>query len=217
MSCKRFGAVAGLLTGLLIVPGELEEAVNGRTDIFGYGGSDYFGVVNAVLVVDSTGVADVGGRARNARSYLPENDPVIEYHANIPSTASSNIVSNPIAVDPLSLQSAFDEGNTNAIGTRADAPVHRSVFKPAVSSRGPKSRSLATPTLRPAGCAQCGGEVARATAGRAKSFAALFLRTFSGKGGSVRQRHPVTGIGRERDRALLAASTIPRGWRMSSL
>ncbi len=209
MSRRRFVALAGLLTGLLIVPGELGP-------VLGYGGSDHFGVVDAVLVVDPTGVADVGARARNARSYLPENDPVIGYAANIPPKTDNNIFGEPNAVDALFLQKIYAKVDSDNGGTVANASGRPSVLTPAVSSKARMLHSRAKSTLRPEGCAQC-GEVVRATGGRTKTLAALISRAFSGKGGPVRPHHPVAGIGQQREAAFLTASTIPRGWRIPSL
>ncbi len=220
MSWNHFGAavaVAGLLTGLPIAPGEVGEGGYGRTELSGYG-SGLFRAVNGVLVVDSIGVADVsGGHARNTRSYLPENDPVSAYEANIPPTTRSNIISSPNAVDRLFLQSIYDKGNSNNSGTFANASGRPSVSTQTLSSRAPTSRPRPTSTLRAEGCARCGGEVARASASRPKLLVALFSRTFFPKGGSVRPRHQVAGIGRQRDAPLLTASTIQHGWRIPSL
>jgi len=227
MSGKHFVAVAGLLTGLVIAPGDVEEVSYGRTEISGYGGSDLFGAVNGVLVVDSSEAVDVNGAgARSARSSPPEYNPVSGRYANIRPTTGSNILSDPPVVDPLFLRPTSDKGDSNTSGTVANASAHPSistptmrpsVSTPAVSLRALKPRSRAPSTLRPEGCAQCGGEVAHASAGRAKSLLALLSRIFSGNGGSVRPRHPVTGIGRERDGALLTASTIQHGRRDPSL
>ena len=147
---------------------------------------------------------------RTMRSFPPGFDPVSGFYPNIPLTSGSTVLSNPPAVDPLFLPSLFDEGdsnidkgNSNNSDTLMNAPARPSVSAPtAPSSRALTFHSHAP--SRPEGCARCGGEVAHASAGRAKSFAALFSRTFSRKGGSARPRHPVAGVGRERDGALLA-------------
>ena len=240
MSGKHFGAavaVAALLTGLPIAPtgfpiapGDIEGASRWRTAISETLGWDPFGASKGVLVVDLNEALDVNGAdvPRNIRSFPPKYDPVSGSYANIPLTAGSNVLSDPSAVDPLFLQSLLDEVNSNIdTGKSSDSrPVANAsarpsastaAMRPAISSRAPTRRSRVATTLRPQGCARCGGQVVQASAGRSKLFAALFSRTFSGKGGSVRPRHPAVGIGREREGALLAASTIPRGWRDPAL
>jgi hypothetical protein len=215
MSREHFGAavvVAGVLTASPIALGEVEEGNHARTEISGYGGWDHFRAPAGVLVVDSNGVADDNGAgARNTRS-SPENDPM---YAIIPPTTRSSVISDSPAVDPF--QTTFGTGNSNNIGTFARAPAHPLASTPTGSSAALRSVSYAKSTLPPGGCARCGGQVARASAGRAKSFAALFSRNFFRKGGAVLSRHLVSGIGRQRNPALLAASTVQRSWLNPSL
>jgi hypothetical protein len=215
MSREHFGAavvVAGLLTASPIALGEVEEGNHGRTEISGYGGWDQFRAPVGALVVDSNEVADDNGAdARNTRSSPPENDPVSEYHAIIPPTTRSSVISD---LDPF--QTTVDEGNFNNIGTFANKSARPSVSTPTGSSRALTSVSHATTTSPPTGCARCVGQVARASAGRAKSFASLFSWNFFRKGG-IQTRHSMTGIVRQRNPPLLTALTIQRGWRDSSL
>src|SRR5271165_5102566 len=232
MSREHFGAavvVAGLLTASPIALGEVEEGSHTRTEISGYGGWDLFRAPIGALVVDSNEVAnDDGADAQSTRLSPPENDSVSGNYANIPPTTRSSIISSSPTADPLYLQSTSDKGNSNNIGTFASAPAHPSVATPtgssgALTSVSPRSPpSLTWPrygrsrgsypklTLPPTGCARCVGQVARASAGRAKSFAALFSRNFFRKGGSVLPRHLVSGIVRQGNPPLLAASTILR-------
>jgi hypothetical protein len=216
MSREHFGAavvVAGLLTASPIALGEVEEGNHGRTEISGYGGWDQFRAPVGALVVDSNEVADDNGAdARNTRSSPPENDPM--YAIIPPATRSSIIISDSPAVDPF--QTTFDTGNSNNIGTFANKSARPSVSTPTGSSRALTSVSHATTTSPPTGCARCVGQVARASAGRAKSFASLFSWNFFRKGG-IQTRHSMTGIVRQRNPPLLTALTIQRGWRDSSL
>jgi hypothetical protein len=216
MSREHFGAavvVAGLLTASPIALGEVEEGNHGRTGISGYGGWDQFRAPAGALVVDSNEVADDNGAdARNTRSSPPENDPM--YAIIPPTTRSSIIISDSPAVDPF--QTTFDTGNSNNIGTFANKSARPSVSTPTGSSRALTSVSHATTTSPPTGCARCVGLVARASAGRAKSFASLFSWNFFRKGG-IQTRHSMTGIVRQRNPPLLTALTIQRGWRDSSL
>jgi hypothetical protein len=218
MSRKHFGAavaIAGLLTASPIALGEVEEGSHLRAEISGYGGLDLDAPIGA-LVVDSNKVADDNGAdARNTRSSPPENDPVSEYYAIIPPTTRSSAISDSPEVDPF--QTTIDKGNSNNIGTFANKSAHPSVSTPTGSSRALTSVSHATSTLPPAGCARCARQVARASAGGAKSFAALFSRNFFRKGGSALPRHLVTGIVRQRDPPLLTASMIQRRWLNPSL
>jgi hypothetical protein len=204
MSRKHFGAavaVAGLLMASPIALGEVEEGSHARTEISD-GGWDHFRAPIGALVVDSNEVADDNGAdAQNTRSPPLENDPV---YAIIPPTTRSSIISDSPAVDPI--QTTFDTGNSNNIGTFANKSAHRSVSTTTGSSRALRSVSHATSTLPPTGCARCAGKVARASAGRAKSFASLFSWNFFRKGG-FRTRHSMTGIARQRTPALLTALT----------
>jgi hypothetical protein len=206
MSREHFGAavvVAGLLTASPIALGEVEEGNHGRTEISGYGGWDQFRAPVGALVVDSNEVADDNGAdARNTRSSPPENDPM--YAIIPPTTRSSIIISDSPAVDPF--QTTFDTGNSNKIGTFGNKSAHPSVSTPTGSSRTLTSVSHATTTSPPTGCARCVGQVARASAGRAKSFASLFSWNFFRKGG-FRTRHSMTGIARQRTPTLLTALT----------
>ena len=217
MSRKHFGAavaVAGLLTASPIALGEVEEGSHARTEISGGGGWDHFRAPIGPLVVDSNEVADDNGAdARNTRSSPSENDLVSGYYAIIPATTRSSIISDSPAVDPS--QTTFDTGNSNKVGAFANKSAHPSVSTTTGSSRALRSVSQATSTLPPAGCARCTGQVAQASAGKAKSFAALFSRNFFRKGGSV--LHLMTRIARQRDPPLLTASTILRGWSNPSL
>ena len=203
MSRKHFGAavaVAGLLTASPIALGEVEEGSHARTEISGYGGWDHFRAPIGALVVDSNEVADDNGAdAQNTRSPPLENDPV---YAIIPPTTRNSIISDSPSVDPI--QTTFDTGNSNNIGTFANKSAHRSVSTTTGSSRALRSVSHVTSTLPPAGCARCAGQVARASAGRAKSFASLFSWIFSRKGG-FRPRHSMTAIVRQRTPPLLTA------------
>jgi len=211
MSRKHFGAavaVAGLLMASPIALAEVEEGNHARTEISGYGGWDHFRAPIGALVVDSNEVADDNGAdARNTRSSPPENDPV---YAIIPPTTRSTMISDDSpAVDPF--QTTFDRRNSNNIGAFANKSAHPSVSTTTGSSRALRSvshalRSVshATSTLLPTGCARCVGQVARASAGRAKSFASLFSWNFFGKGG-FRPRHSMAGIVRQRTPPLLTA------------
>jgi hypothetical protein len=215
MSREHFGAavvVAGLLTASPIALGEVEEGSHARTEISSYGGWDQFRAPVGALVVDSNEVADDNGAdARNTRSSPPESDPL---YAIIPPTTRSSIIGDSPAVDPF--QTTFDTGNSNNIGTFANKSAHPSVSTPTESSRALKSVSHATSTLLPLACGRCGGQVARASAGRAKSFASLFSWNFFRKGGS-RPRQTMTGMGRQRTPPILTALAIQRGWRNPSL
>jgi hypothetical protein len=219
MSRKHFGAavaVAGLLTASPIALGEVEEGSHARTEISGYGGWDHFRAPIGALVVDSNEVADDNGAdARNTRSSPSEDDLVSGYYAIIPATTRSSIISDSPAVD--SSPTTFNTGNSSNVGAFANKPAHPSVSTTTGSSRMLTLVSHATSTLPAAGCARCSGQVARASAGRAKSFAALFSRNFFRKGGSVLPRHLMMGIVRQRDPPLLTASTIQRGWSNPSL
>jgi len=202
MSRKHFGAavaVAGLLMASPIALGEVEEGCHARTEISGYGGWDHFRAPIGALVVDSNEVADDNGAdARNTRSSPIENDPV---YAIIPPTTRSTMISDDSpAVDPF--QTTFDRRNSNNIGAFSNKSAHPSVSTTTRSSRALRSVSHATSTLPPA-CARCTGRVARASAGRAKSFASLLWNFFS-KGG-FRPRHSMTGIARQRTPPLLTA------------
>ena len=217
MSREHLGAavvVAGLLTASPIALGEVEEGSHARTEISGYGGWDQFRAPVGALVVDSNEVADGNGAdARKTRSSPLENDPV---YAIIPPTTRSTIISDDSpAVDPF--KTTFSSGNSNNIGTFGNKSAHASVSTPTGSSRALTSVSYAKSTLPPAGCARCVGQVARASTGRAKSFAALFSRNFFRKGGAVLPPHLVSGIVRQRNPPLLAASTIQRSWLKPSL
>jgi hypothetical protein len=216
MSREHFGAavlVAGVLTASPIALGEVEEGNHARTEISGYGGSDHLRAPVGALVVDSNEVADDNGAAaENMRSSPPENDPM---YAIIPPTTRSSIIRHSPEVDPL--QTTFNTGNSNNIGTFASAPARPLVSTPTGSSRALTSVSYAKSTLPPVGCARCVGQVARASTGRAKSFAALFSSNFFRKGGAVLPRHLVSGIVRQRNPPLLAASTIQRSWLTPSL
>jgi hypothetical protein len=202
MSRKHFGAavaVAGLLMASPIALGEVEEGSHARTEISD-GGWDHFRAPIGALVVDSNEVADDNGAdAQNTRSPPLENDPV---YAIIPPTTRSSIISDSPAVDPI--QTTFDTGNSNNIGTFGNKSAHRSVSTTTGSSRTLTSVSHATSTLPPAGCARCTGQVARASAGRAKAFASLFSWNFFRKGG-FRPRHSMTAIVRQRTPPLLTA------------
>jgi hypothetical protein len=211
---KHYGAavaIAGLLTGSPIALGEVEEGSHVRTEVSNYGGWN-LDAPKGILIVDCNKVAgDIGADARNTRSSPPENDPVSEYHAIIPPTTRSSVISD---LDPF--QTTVDDGNFNNIGTFANKSARPSVSTPTGSSRALTSVSHATTTSPPTGCARCVGQVARASAGRAKSFASLFSWNFFRKGG-IQTRHSMTGIVRQRNPPLLTALTIQRGWRDSSL
>jgi hypothetical protein len=195
MSREHFGAavvIAGLLTASPIALGEVEERNHAKTEISGYGGWDHFRAPVRASVVDSNEVADDNGAdAGNTRSSPPENDPV---YAIIPPTTRSSIISDSPAMDPF--QTTFDQGNSN-VGTFGNKSAHPSVSTPTGSSRALRPVSHATSTLLPTGCARCAGQVARASAGRAKSFASLFAWNFFRKGG-FRTRHSMTGIQQQR-------------------
>jgi hypothetical protein len=203
MSREHFAAavfVAGLLTASPIALGEVEEGGHARTEISGYGGRDHFRAPVGALVVDSTeGAGDNRADAQNTRSPPLENDPV---YAIIPPTTRNSIISESSMVDPI--QTSFDTGSSNNIGTFANKSAHPSVSTTTGSSRALRSVSHATSTMPPAGCARCTGQVARASAGRAKSFASLFSWNFSRKGG-FRPRHSMTAIVRQRTPPLLTA------------
>jgi hypothetical protein len=203
MSHERFGAAvvfAGLLTASPIALGEVEEGKHARTEISGYGGWDHFRAPIGALVVDSNEVADDNrADAQNTRSPPLDNDPV---YAIIPPTTRDSIISDSPAVDPF--QTTFDTGNSNNIGTFANKSAHPSVSTPTGSSKALRSVSHATSTLPPVGCARCTGQVARASAGRAKSFASLFSWNFSRKGG-FRPRLLMRGIALRRTPPLLTA------------
>jgi hypothetical protein len=218
MSRKHFGAavaVAGLLTASPIALGETEEGSHARTEMSGCGGWDHFRAPIGALVVDSNEVADDNGAdARNTRSLPSEDDLVSGYYAIIPATTRSSIISDSPAVDPF--QTTFDRGNSNSIGAFANKPAHPSVSTTTGSSRMLTLVSHATSTLLPIACARCAGQVARVSAGRAKSFASLFSWNFFHKGG-FRTRHSMTGFGRQRTPPLLTALAIQRGWSNPSL
>src|SRR5271166_4642334 len=223
MSRKHFGAavvVAGLLTAPAIALAEVEEGSHARTEISGYGGWDHFYAPIGALVVDSNEVADDNGAdARNTRSPPLQNDPV--YAIIPPATRSTMISDDSPAVDPF--QTTFDRRNSNNIGAFSNKSAHPSISTPtgspgaltSVSPRSPPSLtwsrygrsrgSYPKSTLPPAGCARCVEQVAQASAGRAKSFAALFSRNFFRKGGSVQPRHLFSGIVRPRTPPLLTA------------
>jgi hypothetical protein len=200
MSREHFGAavvVVGLLTASPIAMGEAEEGSHARTEISGYSGWDHS---VAALIIDSNEVADDNGAdTQNTRASPLENDPM---YAIIPPTTRNSIISDSPAVDPF--RTTFDTGNSDNIGTFANKSAHRSVSTITGSSRALRLVSHATSTLPPAGCARCTGQVARASAGRAKSFASLFSWNFSHKGG-FRPRHSMTAIVRQRTPPLLMA------------
>jgi hypothetical protein len=211
---EHFGAaavVASLLTASPIALGEVEEGNHARTEISGYGGGDHFRAPVGALVVDSNEVADGNGAdAQNARSSPPENDPI---YAIIPPTTRSSIISDSPGVDPF--QTTFDTGNSNKIETFGNKSAHPSLSTLTKSSRSLTSVSHATSTLLPIACARCAGQVARASTGRAKSFASLFSWNFFRSGS--RPLHSLTGMGRQRTPPLLTASTIQRSWPNPSL
>ena len=210
MSREHLGAavvVAGLLTASPIALGEVEDESHARTEISGCGGWEQFRAPVGALVVDSNEVADGNGAdARKTRSSPLENDPV---YAIIPPTTRSTIISDDSpAVDPF--KTTFGSGNSNNIGTFGNKSAHASVSTPTGSSRAVTSVSYAKSTLPPAGCARCVGQVARASTG--EIVRRLVLKEFFRKGGAVLPRHLVSGIVRQRNPPLLAASTIQRSW-----
>jgi hypothetical protein len=197
MSRKHIGAalaVAVLLTGSQIAPAEVE----GKTEIFRYNGWVLSGAPILIWVVESNKVADENrAAAPNILPFPSESDPLSEYDLNIPQATRSHTIDNLPAADPLYFQSNFDRGNSNNIRAFTSESAH--------PSRAPTPRRHATSTSPPPGCARCVGEVARATAGRPKVFAALFSSNVFRKGGTVIQRDPATGTARERDAPLLVS------------
>jgi hypothetical protein len=181
MSRKHFGAalaVGGLLAGCQIAFAGVEEGSQTKTEIFRYDGWELSGAPILIWVVDSNKVADDNrAAAPNTLSSPSENDPLSEYHLNIPQAIRSNTIDNSLAVDPLYFQSNIGKGNSNNVVTFTSESAH--------PSRTLTPRRHATSMSPPGGCARCVGEVARATAGRAKLFAALFSSNFFRKGGSV--------------------------------
>jgi hypothetical protein len=196
MSREHFGAavvVASLLTASPIALGEVEGGSCARTEISGSGGWDHFRAPVGASVVDSNEIADDNGAdPRNTRSATLENDPVFPI---IPPTTRSSII-NGLPVDPF--QTTFDTGNSNNIGTFGDKSAHPLVSTPTRSLRALTSVSHATSILLPIGCTRCAGQVARASADRANSFASLFSWNFFRKGG-FRPRHSTMGIVRQRN------------------
>jgi len=216
MTRKHIGAavaVAGLLTGSQIALAEVEDGSRERTEIFVYGGWELVGAPIGLLVVDSSKVADDNGTDGWNTRMLPAET---EYYANIPTATRSHTIDDSPSVDYLYFKSTFDKGNSNTVRTFAHESARPSISTLTGSSRALKPRRQARSMSPPAGCARCVGEVAQATAGRAKSFAALFSSFFR-KGVSVPPRHPVTGIARQMDAPLLVGSALQRVWRNSSL
>ena len=201
MSRKHVGlaiVVAGLLTGSQIALAEVEGGSQGKAEILGYDGWELSGAPIWIWVVDSNKVVDDNlAAAPNTLSFPSENGPLSEYDVNIPQATRSHTIDNLPAVDPLYFHSNFDKGNSNNIRAFTSESAH--------PLRTLTPRRHATSMSPPGGCARCVGEVAPATADRAKLFAALFSSTFFRKGGSVVQRHQVTGTVRERDAPLLVS------------
>jgi hypothetical protein len=200
MSRKHIGAalaVAGLLTGSRIALADVEEGSPKRTEIIAYDGWELSGAPIWNWVVDADKVADDNLAAPNTISFPSENGPLSEYDVNIPQATRSHTIDNLPAVDPLYFHSNFDKGNSSNIRAFMSESAHP--LRTLTPRRHPTSMSP------PGGCARCVGEVAPATADRAKLFAALFSSTFFPKGGSVVQRHQVTGTVRERDAPLLVS------------
>jgi hypothetical protein len=198
---KHFGAavaVAGLLTGSRIALADVEEGSPKRTEIIAYDGWELSGAPIWIWIVDANKVVDDNlAAAPNTISFPSENGPLSEYDVNIPQATRSPMIDNLPAVDPLYFHSNFGKGNSNNIRAFASESAH--------PSGTPTSRRRATSISPPGGCARCVGEIAPAAAGRAKLFAALFSSNFFRKGGSVVQRHQVTGTARERDAPLLVS------------
>ena len=201
MSRKHIGAalaVARLLTGSQIALADVEEGSPKRTEIIAYDGWELSGAPIWIWVVDANKVADDNlAAAPNTLSFPSENVPLSEYDVNIPQATRSHTIDNLPALDPLYFHSNFDKGNSN--------DIRAFIGKSAHPSRTLTPRRHATSMSPPGGCARCVGEVAPATAGRGKLFAALFSSNFFRKGGSVIQRHLVTGTARERDAPLLVS------------
>jgi hypothetical protein len=180
MSRKHIGAalaVAGLLSGSQIAVAEVEAGSRGKTEIIAYDGWELSGAPILIWVVNSNnGANDNRADTPNTLSFPSENDPLSEYHPNIPQATRSHTIDNSPDALPLYFQSNLDKGNSNTIRALRSESAH-------------PSRTLtprrAVSTAPPGGCARCVGEVARATAGRANLFAALFSRDFFRKGGSV--------------------------------
>jgi hypothetical protein len=201
MSRKHIGAalaVAGLLTGSRIALANVEEGSPKRTEIIAYDGWELSGAPIWIWVVDANKVADDNlAAAPNTLLFPSENGPLGEYDVNIPQATRSHTIDSLPAVDPLYFHSNFDKGNSSNIGALTSESAH--------PLRTLTPRRHATSMSPPGGCARCVGEVAPATAGRAKLFAALFSSNFFRKGGSVVQRHQVTGTAREWDAPLLVS------------
>jgi hypothetical protein len=200
MSRRHFSAAvafAGLLTGSQIALAEVEEGSRERTEIFVYGGWELVGA--PIFVVDLNKVAaDNGADARNTRWLPSQNDPVNEYYANIPAATRSNNIDDSPELHYLYLNSTLDKDNSNKAGTSASKSARPSISTLTGSSRALTARRQAKSMSPPTGCARCVGEVARAVAGGAKSFAALFSGDFFRIAASVLPRHPVTGNARQR-------------------
>ncbi len=227
MPDKRFGvavAIAGLVTGLLIAPGEVQDVSYGKTEISGYSGSEPFAAPNRILADDSyasaaTQVSDTGARYSSSRP--SDNYFTSGTTANIPETIVSKMNYDLPVECYMYLSSAFhqddydNKGSLAKANTRTYVPAH-------VAARAGSSRALALPTrpksiLRPGGCARCAWEVARVSAAQTKSFSAMFSMNFFRKGGSIRQQHLAAGIRGQTEGRLATASTFPRGWRNLSL
>ncbi len=220
MSSKLIGAavaVAGLLMGSQIALAEVEDGSQERTEIFVYGGWELVGAPIGLWVVDSNKVVDANGAPRNARSLPAENGPLSESYADIPTATRSHTIEDSFDVDYLYFRSTFDRGNSGTVKTFPRESARPSISTLTGSSRALKPRRQARSISPPSGCARCVGEVARAAAGRAKSFAALFSINVFRIGASVLPRHPVTGNARQRDAPLLVGSALQRGWRYPSL
>ncbi len=181
MSRKHIGAalaVAGLLSGSQIALAEVEAGSRGKTEIIAYDGWELSGAPILIWVVNSNnGANDNRADAPNTLSFPSENDPLSEYHLNIPQVTRSHTIDSSPDARSLYFQSNLDKGNSNTIGALRSESAH--------PSRALTPRRRAGSMAPPGGCARCVGEVARATAGRANLFAALFSGDFFRKGGSV--------------------------------
>ncbi len=71
--------------------------------------------------------------------------------------------------------------------------------------------------LRPSGCSRCAGQVAQASYGQGRPFAAILAPNLFQKVRSNRGQHTTSGTVRERESRLAAAWTPPRGWWKLSL
>jgi hypothetical protein len=219
LSHKHFGVavgVAGLFTGLSIAPGEVEDVRDWGTEISGYNGSDLFGAPSWVLAGETYEVAhvvDPGARYVTSSSES-EKDSSGNY-VDVPSTKGSNSVYD--GRNSLPILAVLDQGNFGSKESLTNAYAHASVSTPAISSRALTRPTHRTAMLPLEGCARCAGQAARAFAGRAKSFSAMFSINLPRKGGSIQQQHPTTGIRRQRQAPLLTASILLRGWRNPSL